>query len=218
MYKDGKSLISKTQRERRKILEKTISQKPLKIVLTKKLISGNEKEIEKFYKESLNKGNEGIMIKNLNALYKPGRRVGGWVKHKPIKETLDLVITEAEWGEGKRAKWLSSFTLACRDKNKLLTIGKVGTGIAEKNSELTFESLTKELKPLIKEQKGKHVILKPELILEIGYEEIQKSPTYTSKFALRFPKVLRIRTELGFKDIDDINRVKRIYKSQYKTK
>ena len=140
------------------------------------------------------------------------------LKLKPIKETLDLVITGADWGEGKRSEWLASFTLSCRDKNELLTMGKVGTGIAEKDAELTFASLTKELKPLIKEQKGKHAILKPKIILEIGYEEIQKSPTYKSGFALRFPKVVNIRKDLGFTDIDDINRVKKIFISQHKVK
>ena len=112
VYKDGEVLMTKTQEERRKILEKIIKEEKHKIVLTKRFITDKEKEIEKFYKESLKKGNEGIMIKSLTSLYKPGRHVGGWLKHKPIKETLDLVIVEADWGEGKRVKWLSSFTLA----------------------------------------------------------------------------------------------------------
>jgi DNA ligase-1 len=171
-----------------------------------------------FYKRSLKEGNEGIMIKSLDSKYIPGRRVGGWVKLKPIKETLDLVITEADWGEGKRANWLASFTLACRDKNELLPIGKVGTGISEKDAEITFDFLTKELKPLIKEESGKHVILKPKIILEIGYEEIQKSPTYKSGYALRFPKVVNLRKDLGFTDIDDLTRVEKIFRTQHKIK
>ena len=216
IQKDNETLIDKTQEERRKILEKIIKQEKTKIILTKKLVTSSEKELNKFYKESLKKGNEGIMIKNLKAKYIPGRRVGGWLKLKPVKETLDLIIVAADWGEGKRAKWLSSFTIACRDKNKLLTIGKVGTGIAEKDSELTFEKLTKELKPSIKEQKGKHVTLKPKIILEISYDEIQKSPTYNSKFALRFPRVLKLRADLGFNDIDTLERVEKFHKQQNK--
>ena len=218
LNKEGKVLLHLTQKERRNILEKSIKQEKTKIMITKKLITTSKKEMKEFYKKSLKEGNEGIMIKNLESKYIPGRRVGGWVKLKPIKETLDLVITGADWGEGKRSEWLASFTLSCRDKNELLTMGKVGTGIAEKDAELTFASLTKELKPLIKEQKGKHAILKPKIILEIGYEEIQKSPTYKSGFALRFPKVVNIRKDLGFTDIDDINRVKKIFISQHKVK
>jgi DNA ligase-1 len=214
--KNKKPLLNETQEERRKILEKIIKQEKYKIVLTKKLITKDKKEIEKFYKESLKKGNEGIMLKNLEAKYVPGRRVGGWLKIKPTKETLDLVIIKADWGEGKRSNWLASFTIACRDKNKFLTIGKVGTGIAEKDSDLTFEKLTKELKPLIKEQKGKQVILKPKIVLEIMYEEIQKSPTYESKFALRFPRVVRLRPDRSASSIDKLERVKSIYKKQNK--
>jgi|TARA_Y100000034_G_scaffold77645_1_gene93331 DNA ligase-1 len=214
--KNKKPLLNETQEGRRKILEKIIKQEKHKIVLTKKLVTKNKKEIEKFYKESLKKGNEGIMLKNLEAKYVPGRRVGGWLKIKPTKETLDLVITGANWGEGKRVKWLASFTVACRDKNKFLTIGKVGTGIAEKDSDLTFEKLTKELKPLIKEQKGKHVTLKPKIVLEIIYEEIQKSPTYSSGFALRFPRVVRLRPDRSASSIDKLERINLIYKKQNK--
>jgi len=218
LNKEGEPLLNLIQKERRKIIEEIIKEEKTKIVITRKLITKSKKDMEDFYKESLNLGNEGIMIKNLEAKYIPGRRVGGWVKLKPIKETLDLVITEADWGEGKRSNWLASFTLACRDKNELLTIGKVGTGISEKDAEVTFDFLTKELKPFIKEQKGKHVILKPQLILEIGYEEIQKSPTYKSGYALRFPKVINIRKDLGFSDIDDLQRVKKIFTAQHKVK
>ncbi len=214
--KDRESLLTISQKERRKILEEVTKEETRKIVITKKLITDSEKEVEKFYKKALKDGHEGVMIKNIESEYIPGRRVGGWVKLKPTKENLDLVIIEADWGEGKRSDWLASFTLACRDKNNLLTIGKVGTGVAEKDAELTFEMLTNELKPLITEQKGKHVLLKPKIILEVGYEEIQKSPTYKSEFALRFPKVIRLRKDLGFKDIDNLERVKKLHKSQTK--
>ena len=214
LNKDGKSLLNETQKERRNILKKVVKQQKNKIVLTRRLETKSKKEMEIFYKQSLKKGNEGIMIKNKEAKYIPGRRVGGWVKLKPVKETLDLVITEADWGEGKRSNWLASFTLSCRDKNRLLTIGKVGTGIAEKDADLTFAKLTKALKPHIKEEKGKHVILKPTLILEVGYEEIQKSPTYKSGYALRFPKVINLRADLGFSDIEDITTVKKMFDAQ----
>ena len=138
------------------------------------------------------------------------------MKIKPVKETLDLVIIGATWGEGKRAKWLSSFTIACRDKNELLNIGRVSTGISEINTDLTYANLTKALKPLIKEQKGKYVTVKPKIIFEIAYDEVQKSPTYSSGFALRFPRVVKIRNDLGFNDVDSIDRVKKFFKEQNK--
>lgn len=216
MYRDNKSLMELSQKERREILEKIITEKKNKIVLTRKLISNKEKDIDKFYRESLKKGNEGVMIKSLDSKYIPGRKVGGWVKLKPIKETLDLVITSAEWGEGKRAKWMSSFTLSCRDKDRVLEIGKVGTGILEKEGELTFENLTRELNPLIISEKGKTVFLKPKVILEVAYEEIQKSSNYSSGYALRFPRAIRIRKDLGFNDADSLDRVKKFFEEYRK--
>lgn len=116
------------------------------------------------------------MLKSLDSPYKPGARVGYMVKLKETMENLDLVIIGAEWGEGKRSKWLSSFELACRDEDgNLLEIGKVSTGLKEKSSEgLSFEELTILLKPLIISEKGKHVKLKPEIVIEVAYEEIQK--------------------------------------------
>jgi len=216
MYNDGRSCNYDSQKERRELLEKIIITKDRNIVLTKKLVSSDESKISKFYRESLSLGNEGIMIKNLNGDYIPGRKVGSWVKIKPIKETLDLVITSAEWGEGKRKEVLSSFTLSCRDKNKLFEIGKVGTGILEKGDGLTFIDLTKDLVPLIISKKGKKVILRPEIILEIAYEEIQKSVNYSSGYALRFPRVVRLRSDLGFKGIDKLDRVKTFFKKYLK--
>jgi DNA ligase 1 len=216
ILKEDEILIDRTQEDRRKILEKIIKQEKTKVVLTKKLKSSSEKELDKFYKESLRKGNEGIMIKNLKARYVPGRRVGGWMKIKPVKETLDLVIIGATWGEGKRTKWLSSFTVACRDKNELKTVGRVSTGISEINTDLTYANLTKLLKPLVKEKKGKYVTLKPKIIFEIAYDEIQASPTYSAKFALRFPRVVKIRNDLGFNDVDTLERIKKFYKEQNK--
>ncbi|MCX6711773.1 MAG: ATP-dependent DNA ligase [Candidatus Woesearchaeota archaeon] len=217
MYYEGKDLTKETQEQRRKFLEKIVKQVPKKIVLTKKLVTDNEKEAKKFYKESLKAGNEGVMVKNLKTIYQPGRRVGGWLKIKSIMETLDLVISGAEWGEGKRATWLSSFTLSCRKDSEFLDVGKVGTGIKEKDEEgITFKQLTKLLKPNIIKQEGKIVKIKPSLVVEIAYEEIQKSPTYSSGYALRFPRVLRVRYDKGVKDIDTIYKIKEIYSKQIK--
>lgn len=216
IYKDGKVLLDLTQEERRKILEKIIKEEKHKIVLTKKLISSDAKEVEAFYKESLAKGNEGIMLKSLQSRYIPGRRVGGWLKHKPVKETLDLVITGAEWGEGKRAKYLSSFTLSCIEHGKFFELGKVGTGLKEKDEELSFDELTKTLKSKIISEKGKEVKIKPFLVVEINYEEIQKSPNYNSGYALRFPRFVRIRSDKSVKDIETLKRIKHYYSEQKK--
>lgn len=217
VFLNNKNLIKKPFIERRNILEKITKEQPKKIKLAEEIITDDIKEAERFYKKSLDNGNEGIMVKNLQGIYKPGSRVGYGVKVKPIMETLEVVIVGAEWGEGKRSAWLSSFVIACKDPetNQFLEIGRVGTGIKEKEEEgVSFNYLTKLLKPLIIEDKGRAVIIKPEIVIEVNYEEIQKSPTYTSGFALRFPRLVKLREDRSSKEINTIEDVKKMYKDQ----
>ncbi len=217
IYYNGKSMLKESFEKRRELIEKIVSGKKRKIVVVKNMITSKGAEIERFYKESLNEGNEGVMIKNLSAPYKPGARVNYMVKLKPTMETLDLVIVGAEWGEGKRAKWLSSFVLACIQEGKFLEIGKMGTGIKEKKEEgVSFEELTKLLRPLIIAEKGKSVEIKPKIVVEVDYEEIQKSPTYSSGFALRFPRLKGLRTDRRASEATDLDLVEDLYYGQKK--
>jgi len=221
LYYNGETLINKPLKERRKILEKIVKPVKWKIVLAKKMITAKEEEAEKFYAEALEVGEEGVMFKNLNAPYKPGARVGYMIKLKPGETSLDLVITGAEWGTGKRARWLSSFILSCYDPSRdcFLEIGKVGTGIKEKKEEgLSFEELTNLLKPLITEEKGIKVKIKPKIVVEVVYQEIQKSPTYSSGYALRFPRLVRLRPDKSIKEVDTLSTIKKLYEEQFKKK
>lgn len=217
LYFNGKNLMNKPLRERREILEGVIREKKRKIILTKKLVTDDKKKAEDFFEEALKKGYEGLMIKNLDSVYKAGRYVKGWMKLKNILEPLDLVIVKALYGEGKRAGWLTSYVVACKSKDKLLEIGKVSTGVKEKAEGMTYMELTKLLKPLIVSKKGKEVEVKPEIVIEVGYEEIQKSPTYSSGYALRFPKVIQVkyRPDKPVSEISSIELVKKIYNSQH---
>lgn len=215
LYYEGKSYLDTTLKERRALLEKIIKEKLGIIKLTSVLVTSDLNEAKKFYHDALSNGLEGIMMKNLDSLYEPGRYVNGWMKLKPILEPLDLVIVGAEYGEGKRASWLTSFTVACNSDDVLKIVGKVSTGIKEKDFEVTYESLTKLLKPLILSQEGKVVKIKPKIVIEVGYEEIQISQNYDSGFALRFPKFMRLRTyEKFLSDINTIEDLKRIYSIQ----
>lgn len=219
LYYNGESFINKRLEDRRRLIEKIVKEEKKKIVLSRMLKTDNIKEAEKFYNESLKAGNEGVMIKSLEAKYKAGRYVGFMCKLKNILEALDLVIVGAEWGEGKRAKWLSSYTIACKKDGQLVEVGKVSTGMKEKAGEgATFEQLTKDLKKLILEEKGKSVKVKPQVVVEVAYEEVQKSPTYTSGYALRFPRVLRVRIDKPVSEINTIKDVEAIYKMQRKGK
>jgi DNA ligase-1 len=214
---DHDNLIHKPFAERRKKISYIVKEAPGKIEMAKQIITDDVKEVEKFYKEALAKGNEGIMAKNLDAPYKPGARVGYGMKIKPTMETLDLVIVGADWGEGKRASWLSSFTVACRDEDgNFYEVGKVGTGIKEKEESegASFEQLTNLLKPLVVSEKGKEVKVKPKIVIELRFEEIQKSPTYSSGFALRFPRLVRLREDRGPDEISTLEDVKEAFEGQ----
>lgn len=212
VYVDGKMLVDKPLTERRQILEKIVKIIPGKFQLAEQLITDDVKKAEKFYQEALNAKQEGVMLKVLNSQYIFGRHVGGWYKIKPVMETLDLVIIGATWGEGKRTKWLSSYVLGCRDEDtgKFLECGMMSTGLSEEE----YENMTKVLKPLITKEQGKTVEIKPKVVIEVGYQEIQKSPNYKSGFALRFPRFIRIRQDKSAEDADTIERLTKLFESQ----
>ena len=214
---NGENLLTIPLHERKKLLQAVLKSKTNSIHIIDQLVTSDAKKTESYYKECLDMGHEGIMMKMIEGPYKPGKRVGQGVKVKPVMESLDLVIVEAHWGEGKRAKWFSSFTVACKDGDTLKKIGKVGTGIKEKSEEgVTFLELTTELKKLIINEKGKTVTVKPQVILEIIYEEIQKSPTYSSGYALRFPRVHRLRLDKGLSEINSLDDIDHLFNAQKK--
>lgn len=203
---ENKSMLKESFEKRRNILEKLINSVPKKIVLAKQLITDDEKKAQEFYDEALKQGEEGVMVKSLAGIYKPGARVGYGVKLKSIMEPLDLVIVAAEYGKGKRFGNLSSFYLACNDHGELKEIGKVSTGLKDLEEQgVSFKEITELLKSFIIKTEGKFVKLKPEIVIEVGYEEIQKSINYSSGYALRFPRFLRLRTDE--KTVDDINTI-----------
>ena len=219
LAKANKSMLNEPFEIRRKAIICMVSEKEKEIIVAKQIITSDEKEAQEFYELALNAGEEGVMAKNLNGIYKPGSRVGYGVKVKPVMETLDLVIVGAEWGKGKRSGWLSSFHIACQDdEGNILGIGKVGTGIKELEQEedggVTFEQLTGLLKPLILEEKGGEVKVKAKIIIEVNYEEIQKSSKYGSGYALRFPRVVQIRLDKPVEEISSLDYVDDLYFGQ----
>ncbi|MHC1605124.1 MAG: ATP-dependent DNA ligase [Candidatus Methanofastidiosia archaeon] len=208
IYLNGETMISKPFKERREILESIVTPVEGKLVLSRMIITDSEGEAEAFYQESLSRGNEGIMLKNIDAPYVPGLRVGNMIKLKPVLESLDCIVVGAEWGAGRRAHLLGTFILAVLDEEgNPATIGKVATGITDE----VLETLTKKLVPIIEAEEGKNVKIKPDLVVEVAYEEIQKSPKYESGFALRFPRLIRLREDKGPEDADTLSRVFDIY-------
>jgi DNA ligase-1 len=216
IYCNGKSLIDEPFKKRREIIEKIVKPVKFRIRLSEQIVTESEKEAEKFYEEALEDGQEGLMAKNLNSVYKPGARVGYAVKIKPDANEFDLIITGAEYGTGKRAGWLTSYDVSCRDENSnTLEIGKVSTGLKEKEEQgLSFIEMTRKLKDLIIAEEGKHVRVKPEIVVAVGYQNIQKSPTYTSGFALRFPRMKAFRPDRGIGDIATLDEIRKEVKRQ----
>ena len=220
LYYNGKSMIDEPYEKRAKLIRKIITKKPYKIITSKMIITGDIKKAKEFYKKALKDNQEGIMMKNLEAKYQPGRRVGQMLKVKPEEKDLDLVITGAEYGTGKRSGWMSSFILSCRGnkKGEYLEIGKVGTGIKEKSEAevggVSFEELTKKLTPLITEEKGKTVKIKPKVVVSVIYQEIQHSPNYNSGWALRFPRFTALRNDKPLNEIADLKEVEKDFTNQ----
>jgi len=220
---NGKQVYTLSFTERRKLLEGLVPNRLKHIKPSTILQTDDEIVAERFYKESLAAGNEGIMLKSLDAPYKPGSRVGFMVKLKPVMDTLDVVIVGAEWGEGKRSGWLTSFIAAIRDDDgEFVEIGRFGTGLKEKQdadgaeegpgsdgiiSSTTFEEMTKLLQDDIVGEEGKEVRLRPNVVVELKFEEIQASPSYSSGFALRFPRFVQLRDDRRPEEISTLSDV-----------
>lgn len=233
IYCNSKSLIEKQFSKRRKVLEKIVKPKKFKIRDAMQIVTEDENKALDFYHQALKIGEEGVMFKKLDAPYKAGRRVGYIVKMKPESRDLDLVIVGAEYGTGKRAGGLTSYILACKDKSgKLLEVGKVASGLKEKptalmtspklgqskeieKKEITYTQMTKLLKPLITGEDGRRVKVKPKIIVAVTYQNIQKSPTYNSGYALRFPRIVALRPDKPLREINSLKDIKEDFKHNH---
>lgn len=211
IYLNGQSYMDKPLRERWQQLQKIIRETRL-FRLADHIETSDYEEADKFYRHALDMGQEGVIVKNLDAHYQPGKRAGYWLKVKEILEPLDLVVVGAEWGEGKRARWLGSLILAAKAGGKFAEVGRMASGLTEEQ----LEDLTKKLKPLITKEEGKVVSAKPRIVVEVGYEEIQRSPKYESGYALRFPRLLRIRepSDKGPEDANTVRDVEKLFRMQ----
>ena len=205
---DGETLIDLPLTDRRKRLESAVS-----LYLAPQVVSGDLKEIERTYKAALDAGHEGIMIKVPDSPYSPGQRGKNWIKIKPEVDTLDLAVIGAEWGEGKRAHVFGSFLVACQDAGKLIPLSRVATGLSDEQLAEMYELL----KDKVIKKSGKEVTFEPGLVLEVGYSELQVSPTYEAGFALRFPRVIRIRDDKGIADIETLESIRERYQRQSKS-
>ena len=208
---EGTSLIDVPYRERWAHLEALVPRE----VLAPRKIARTTGTIEAFLRDALEAGHEGLMAKALDSTYTVGKRGKKWFKIKPA-DRLDLAIVAAEWGSGRREGWLSNYWLAVRDEatGGFQMIGKTFKGLTDEE----FEAMTARMKALAtsEERWGFHV--RPEVIVEVAYNEIQHSPHYPSGFALRFARIVRIREDKGPEDADTYARLKELYSKQFERK
>jgi len=175
-----------------------------------KLVESAE-AIDRAYTDARARSNEGVMLKSAESTYQPGRRGFAWVKLKRELATLDVVITGAEYGHGKRAGLLSDYTFAIQNKTgDLLNVGKAYSGVTDAE----ILELTAWLKSHTLEDHGHFRTVEPLRIMEVAFNNIMRSPRHSSGFALRFPRILRLRDDKPLSEIDTLARVEEIYLSQ----
>lgn len=212
LYADGVSYIEKPLTERRQKLSEIVKPDSKGISVDELKITKDPEVAAEIYQAALAAGHEGIMIKNPVSPYSPGKRGKNWLKKKPVMDTLDLVVIGGEWGSGKRKNKIGSYVLACFDniKNVYLEIGRVGTGLSDE----LLDTLTEQFADLIEAENGVTLKIKPEVVFEIAFEEIQKSPNYPAGYALRFPRLVRVREDKTIEEIDTIEKIERMYQGQ----
>lgn len=167
-------------------------------------------QLDAAYGEARARGNEGVMLKAKDSLYQPGRRGLAWLKLKRELATLDVVVTSAEWGNGRRAQTLSDVTFAIRDGDDFKNIGKAYSGLTD----IEIAQLTAWFLEHTLEDFGSWRAVEPKIVLEVAFNNLMRSERHASGFAMRFPRILRIREDKPIEEIDTLARVEEIYNGQ----
>lgn len=205
---DGALTIDSPWADRISMLEELQSSAGLEIV--ERIIKPNLADAEKFYAAAVAAGYEGVMAKSLASAYTPGARGRGWLKIKHTR-TLDLVIVAAEWGYGRRHGWLSNYHLAARDQSGgFAMLGKTFKGLSDEQ----FRAMTERLIALKTAESHGVVTVRPEVVVEVAYNDIQRSPNYDAGMALRFARIVRIRDDKSPEQADSIDTVTADYERQ----
>ena len=228
MLYDQRQVIKDSLKHRKRLLEKFQFKDSIISIAQSKLVSSVD-EITNRFRKSRNEGHEGLVLKDPISQYYPGKRGKYWIKLKEELDTIDAVVVIAEYGHGKRAGTISDYTLAVQDNvtnfvdNKLTSengknifgdlkiIGKAYSGLS--NKEINY--MTEKLRSIMIEDKGNRIIVKPEIVLEVSFDTIQKSDRHNSGYALRFPRIKNIRYDKELKDIDGLEKIEAIYQNQF---
>ncbi|HKT82587.1 MAG TPA: hypothetical protein VJQ84_01990, partial [Solirubrobacterales bacterium] len=175
--------------------------------------AGDPDHLDRIFAETRERGNEGLMLKNPDSAYLPGRRGMAWLKLKRPLATLDVVVTAVEWGHGKRRGVLSDYTFAVMDEasGKLLNVGKAYTGLTDAE----IAEYTRRFLDMTVADYGRVRAVRPEVVLEVAFDSIQESGRHRSGYALRFPRIVRIRDDKPPSEIDTLARVRELYERYF---
>jgi ATP-dependent DNA ligase I len=210
LYRDGDLLLDEPLTKRKVLLNEVCSHGPAAVRVTAPTQCNNADAVQVAFRNALAAGHEGIVAKAADSPYTPGRRGGFWFKLKEPFATLDVIVTAVEYGHGKRHKVLSDYTFAVRDGDTLLNIGKAYSGLTDAEiSEYTDFFLRHTI-----EDHGHVRTVEPLVVLEVAFNNIQKSSRHNSGYALRFPRIVRIRTDKVPSEIDTLETVSKLFASQ----
>src|SRR6266566_1610773 len=203
LWLDGRTLIDEPLTTRRKLLEGLGLAHPY--LLARLEEATDPDHLDRIFGETRERGNEGLMVKDPLSPYTPGRRGLAWLKLKRPLATLDVVVTAVEWGHGKRRGVLSDYTFAVNDTStrRLLNVGKAYTGLTDAE----IAEMTKRFLEITIEDHGHVRLVNPEVVLEVAFDSIQHSSRHKSGYALRFPRIVRIRDDKPVDEIDTLDRV-----------
>lgn len=181
-----------------------------RVILAPMFTANSSRHLDQLFQQARDRGNEGLMVKDLNSTYAPGRRGKSWLKLKRELATLDVVVTAVEWGHGKRNKVLSDYTFAIREGDQLLNVGKAYSGLTD----VEIAEMTSWFQAHTLDDQGFRRTVDPQIVLEVAFNNVMQSDRHESGYALRFPRILRIRTDKSPAEIDTLDTVREIYERQ----
>lgn len=207
LYDNGDLLLDHPLEDRRGRLERQPG-----ILLSPQTTYSDPTDLDRLWTEARARGNEGLVIKRRGSIYEPGKRSGLWCKVKKPYGTLDVVITAAEQGHGRRATMLSDYTFAVRDNDRYVNVGKAYSGLTDDE----IRELTKLLRSIATERFGRVVLVPPQVVLEVAFDGVQQSARHKGGYALRFPRILRWRKDKSPAEADTIETVRQMYEASFR--
>ena len=200
----GEDLIDLPLRERKALLDRLPRSGPLRRAPWREV---GADEVAAFYEEAVARGNEGAILKDPGSSYRPGARGRAWVKLKRPLGTLDVVVTGAEYGQGKRAGMLSDLVFAIRGEDGLLDVGRAYSGLTDEQ----IADLTHRLRASTLKTAGSFRSVEPRVVLEVAFNDVRPSSRHPAGFALRFPRIVRLRNDLTVDDISTLDELRALH-------